>query len=44
MSNPTQIVERYLAAWNERDPKRRSDLIAKTYTEARATSTRTAAV
>ena len=33
MSNPTELVERYLAAWNERDPKRRSDLIAKTYTE-----------
>lgn len=34
MSNPTELVERYLAAWNERDPKRRADLIAKTYTES----------
>ena len=33
MSNPTELVLRYLAAWNERDPKRRRDLIAKTYTE-----------
>lgn len=33
MSNPTALVERYLAAWNERDARRRADLIAKTYTE-----------
>ena len=33
MSNPTALVERYLAAWNERDAARRRDLIAKTYTE-----------
>ena len=33
MSNPTELVERYLAAWNERDPARRRDLIAKTYSE-----------
>jgi hypothetical protein len=33
MSNPTELVERYLAAWNERDARRRRDLIAKTYTE-----------
>jgi hypothetical protein len=34
MSNPTELVERYLAAWNERDTIRRRDLIAKTYTES----------
>ena len=34
MNSPTDLVERYLAAWNERDPRRRRDLIAKTYTEA----------
>jgi len=33
MSNPTALAERYIAAWNERDPRRRADLIAKTYTE-----------
>ena len=33
MSNPTELVERYLAAWNERDAKRRADIIAKTYTD-----------
>jgi len=33
MNDPTELVERYLAAWNERDARRRRDLIAKTYTE-----------
>jgi len=33
MSNPTELVERYLAAWNERDTRQRRDLIAKTWTE-----------
>ena len=33
MSNPTELVERYIASWNERDPKKRLDLVAKTYTE-----------
>jgi SnoaL-like protein len=34
MSNPTELAERYLAAWNERDARKRRDLIAKTYTES----------
>ncbi len=33
MSNPTELIERYLAAWNERDAQKRRDLIAKTYAE-----------
>jgi hypothetical protein len=33
MQDPTEIAERYLAAWNERDARRRDDLIAKTWTE-----------
>ena len=33
MTNVNQIVVQYLAAWNERDPKRRRDLIAKTWAE-----------
>ena len=33
MSNPNNLVLRYLAAWNERDATKRSDIIAKTYTE-----------
>jgi SnoaL-like protein len=33
MSNPTALAERYIEAWNERDARRRADLIAKTYTE-----------
>src|SRR5215472_4441069 len=33
VSNPTELVERYIASWNERDPKKRLDLVAKTYTE-----------
>jgi SnoaL-like protein len=33
MSNINEIVVRYVAAWNERDPKRRRDLIANTWRE-----------
>ena len=29
----TQIVDRYIATWNERDAARRRDLIARTWTE-----------
>lgn len=33
MSNVNELVVNYLAAWNERDAKRRRDLIAKTWSE-----------
>ena len=33
MSNVTAAIDSYLAAWNERDAKRRRELIAKTWTE-----------
>jgi hypothetical protein len=33
MSNVNEIVVRYLAVWNERDAKRRRELVAKTWTE-----------
>jgi hypothetical protein len=33
MSSINEIVVTYIAAWNERDGKRRKDLIAKTWTE-----------
>src|SRR5262245_57000448 len=33
MSNVNEAVVRYLAAWNEREPKRRRDLVAKVWTE-----------
>ncbi len=33
MSNPADLVDRYIAAWNETDPARRRDLIARTWTE-----------
>ena len=33
MSNINEVVVRYLAAWNEREPKRRRDLVAKAWTE-----------
>ena len=33
MSNVTQVVESYIAAWNERDTVRRRELLAKTWTE-----------
>jgi SnoaL-like protein len=34
MSNPTELAERYIASWNERDAAKRLDLVAKTYTES----------
>jgi hypothetical protein len=33
MSNFTDLVDRYIAIWNETDDKRRRDLIARTWTE-----------
>ena len=33
MSNANEVVERYIAAWNERDERKRRELIAKAYTE-----------
>jgi hypothetical protein len=33
VSNPNELVINYIAAWNERDPARRHDVIAKTWTE-----------
>jgi SnoaL-like domain len=33
MSNVNESVVRYIAAWSERDPKRRRELVAKTWTE-----------
>jgi hypothetical protein len=33
MPNVNEIVVRYIAAWNERDPKRRRDLVAETWIE-----------
>ena len=33
MSNLNEVVDRYIAAWNERDAASRRALIAKTYTE-----------
>ena len=33
MSNVTELVEQYFAAWNETDAKRRRDLIARTWTD-----------
>ena len=33
MTNVNETVVRYIAAWNERDPKRRRDLVAETWTE-----------
>jgi len=33
MSNANDVVVRYLAAWNEGDPKRRRELVAKAWTE-----------
>jgi len=33
VASVNDIVVRYLAAWNEQDPKRRRDLIAATWTE-----------
>jgi hypothetical protein len=33
MSNVNEVVVRYLAAWNEPEPKRRRDLVAKAWTD-----------
>jgi hypothetical protein len=33
MLDPTSIATRYIAAWNETNPDRRGDLLAKTWTE-----------
>jgi hypothetical protein len=33
MANVNEAVLRYIAAWNERDPKRRHDLVARTWAE-----------
>jgi SnoaL-like domain len=33
MTNVNETVIRYIAAWNERDPKRRLDLVAATWSE-----------
>src|SRR5215471_18987003 len=33
MSNVNELVVNYLAAWNEREPKRRRDLVAKAWSE-----------
>jgi SnoaL-like domain len=33
MSNVNEMVERYIAAWNERDPRKRRELVARAYTE-----------
>src|SRR5215203_2304862 len=33
MSNINEAVVRYLAAWNETEPKRRRELVAKTWTD-----------
>ena len=32
MSEHTDLIDRYIAAWNERDDNRRRDLIAETWT------------
>jgi hypothetical protein len=33
MSNANEVVVRYLAAWNETEPKRRRELVAKAWTD-----------
>ena len=33
MSNMNEVVVRYLAAWNEPEPKRRHELVAKAWAE-----------
>ena len=33
MSNLTDLIDRYIAIWNETDRTRRQDLIARTWTE-----------
>lgn len=32
MSNPTELIDRYIEIWNENDPTRRRALIARTWT------------
>ena len=34
MSNANELVARYIAVWNERDSKRRHDLVVKTWTDS----------
>ena len=33
MSNANEVVVRYLAAWNEPEPRRRRELVAKAWTD-----------
>jgi len=33
MPHPTELIDRYIAMWNETDPARRRDLIARIWTE-----------
>jgi len=33
MSNPNELVVSYIAAWNETEPRRRRELVAKTWTD-----------
>ena len=33
MANVNEVVDRYIAAWNERDDRKRRELISHTYTE-----------
>ncbi len=33
MSNITEVIDNYIAAWNERDARKRKELIARTWTE-----------
>ena len=33
MENPTDLIDRYIAMWNETDAERRRALIARTWTE-----------
>ena len=33
MSNANEVVVRYLAAWNEPEPRRRRDLVAKAWAD-----------
>lgn len=33
MSNANELVVNYIAAWNEQDPKRRREIVARTWTD-----------
>ena len=33
MNTLTDLIDRYIATWNEADPERRRDLIARTYSD-----------